>query len=329
MSDFAMNMHTFFEELSTLPPLLTTVMGGLILFLATWMINSAYKRDRKTWRYLKHLWDTSLEGDEDAKQIAKRRILTYVRKILIWFTVFVICLVFMYKWAQNFAEESLTELRSYYKEYIASIDDTKDILRWRTLNSRPGTVCDNGPARDLERSISETICSLEAGGHSNVYQACMAKRGWITNKCAEGSDGCVSIQGVNQCCSGGRFETHPENRSIRCIEMEKEETAISRWERICELNAQIEGKFKARHEMDRLLITSRSYQACMLEQGWHTTMCAAEEDNCNEIEYFESVCVINIRQVLEHGHGIDRPFYCVGREYSPSLDPIKDIPPMN
>lgn len=333
MSDLAMYIHTVFEELRTWPPLLTAVVAGIIVVIATWWLRPIYlksrQRDRDKLRELKDLWDKSLAGDKESRRLARQELLKQVGKVFTWVTIFLGSGLVIYAWASNVAENTSSELRTGYQEYIDTVDEGKDILRWRTLRKLPGTVCDDGPVRDMERSMSETICSLESEGNSGIYQSCMAKRGWLTNRCEKSGDECVRIQAGNECCSHGEFETQPENISIRCMEMEKEERAIARWELICELRAQIEGKHKARHEIDGILITSRSYQACMLEQGWHTTLCAVGEDHCNEIEYLESLCVSNVRNVLEHGHGIYKPLYCLGREYSPSLDPIKEVPPMN
>ena len=333
MTDLAIFIHTWSEELRTWPPLFTTVIGGLILLMAAWWLRPIYRksvlRAKEKGREIENLWEKASKGQGETRRLAQRKLLREVGRQSLWVICSVIIFLAMYLWASKISEDTFKQLRLAYQEYIDSIDEQKDILRWRTHKRALKTICEDGPIRDLYRSISEEICLLEAQGGASAYSVCMAKRGWLVNDCQENSDDCVGLQRANECCRHGGLETSAKNFSVRCLEMETEELAIARWELICELRAQIEGKHKARHEMDRILITSRSYQACMLEQGWYVTSCGVGEDQCNEIEYSESVCINQVRDLLEHGRDISKPLYCLGREYSPSLDPIREIPPMN
>ena len=335
MSSLEMNVYLWTESLKTWSPLETAVIGGITVIVAVWVFKRLYRKlkkwSKKKERELKKLIEIIEKSEsEEARRSARNDLLKRVGKTIFWSVLLIGWFVFVHLALSNRTAELHNELRRTYQEHLGHIDQLKDILKQKTIRKMAGTVCANGSIRDLEIARSERICLFEANRHWDdqeskdsakqlkntraYYEVCMAKQGWLVRECQEDEKECVTLRTASGCCAT-RLKTDPENISIRCLETEAEETMILRWELICSWRAQIEGQYKAQNDMEKIVIMSQSYQACMLEQGWFTQQCTTSEQGCKEIPYAEGICTRRVREWLEHGGDGDDISSCVTREY--------------
>ena len=335
MSDLLLDIYLWGESLKTWPPLLSAVVGGIIVAVAEPLLRLWYQKQIREHKELKKLTEIAKgDGPEGYRQFARDELAKRTKKTIK--TAMKILVLFaagftpIYFFLSNAVDESHSKLRMAYQEYINSLDDSKELLKLKTIKKPIQTVCRVGAIRDIERTRSERICLLEGSSpwndegredrtnrlvNAEVYEVCMAKRGWRVRECQEGDTECMILRTGRGCCDQTRLKTEPENISIQCLEAEKEETAIARWEFVCSRRAEIEGEYKAQNDRDKIGIMSRSYQACMLEQGWLARQCSTSEQGCVEIAYTESTCIRRIREWLERGGDPSNFLGCLEKGY--------------
>ena len=335
MSDILFEIYLWGESLKTWPPLFSGVVGGIIVAIVVLILTPWVQKQLREYEELRQLSAIAKgDGSEDERQLARdelvKRNKKTIKQAIIYFTLFAAGFTPIYFVLSNAVDESHSKLRTAYREYINSIDDWKRLLNLKTIKKPMQTVCSDGAIRDLERTRSERICLLEASSpwydegredrtsrlvNAEGYEVCMEKRGWHVRECQEGDTECMILRTGRGCCDQTRLKTEPENISIQCLEAEKEEASIARWELICSRRAEIEGEYKAQNDMGKISIMSRSYQACLLEQGWFTRQCSTSEQGCVEIAYTESTCIRRIREWLEQGGDPSNILGCLEKGY--------------
>lgn len=331
MSDLLLEVYFWGESLKAWPPLLTTIVGGTIVAIVTLALTLWFQKQIREHKELKQLTEVAKGGGSEAdQQSARKELLKRTKKTVIWILLFVGGFILFYFAISNEVDEIHDKLRTTRQEYIRNIDELKKILKRKTIKKSIQTVCADGAIRDLERTRSENICLLEAsrqwndeeseGGtnrliNAEAYEVCMAKKGWLVRKCEKGEKECITLQTGRGCCEQTVVKTESENMSIQCLASEKEEALITRWELICSNRAEIEGEYKAQDDAGKISIMSKSYQACMLEQGWFTQQCTASEQGCVKITYIESACTKYIRKWLEGRADPSEHIACLEEKY--------------